>query len=301
MDGFWHDISWVLPLRSDTATVVADAFNYLGYGPFFIISLPLIYWLWSKEVGTRLTIIVILTAVTNGLLKDIFDDPRPDKAFALDPRVSDSYGLPSGHAQVATAMWFWIAYELRRAWFWPIAAVIVAGVMFARLYSGVHDVEDVTVGFGLGIATLLLFAWFISPNFAWWRALPPLIQVGVLMAVQVPLYLLWPEPDGPGTTFAIGGMLAGWWSGVLIEQRHIRYKRHPNWGIAIGAALVAIAISYFGLTNISNALEMIGLHPVASAWIEAAIIALFVTAAAPWAFVKLRLATTEPVKATAPT
>jgi membrane-associated phospholipid phosphatase len=301
LDEFLHDISWVLPLRSETATHVANAFTYLGYAPFFIIALPLAYWLWDKKVGVHLALIVILTAVTNGLLKDIFDDPRPDIVFAVDPRVGGSYGLPSGHAQVATAMWFWIARELRLPWFWPVAALIVFGVIFSRLYLGVHDVEDVLTGFGLGLATILVFSWFLSDSdqFRWWRALNPALQMAVILLVQVPIYLLWPEDGGPGGTFAVGGMLAGWWAGTLIERRHIHYRRHPNWLVAIGAAAAGLAFCFFVLTRIGLLLANAGVPEVAAGWVQYFVIALFVAAIAPWLFVRLGVARTEAAPAVA--
>jgi glycerophosphoryl diester phosphodiesterase len=294
VDGFWHDVSWVLPLRSDAATAVANVFNYLGYAPFFIIALPIAYWLWGKQVGTRLTMIVILTAVTNGFLKDLFDDPRPAAEFAIDHRVSDSYGLPSGHAQVATAMWFWIAYEIRRAWAWPVAAFIALGVGLSRVYTGVHDLEDITAGYVLGLATIAVFALLISDRFAWWRALPAAVQIGVLLAIQAPLWFLWPEPGGPGSTFAIGGMLAGWWCGVLLDRRAIQFRRHPNWFIAVGAAAAGLAFAFFVLTKIGAGLTAMGLPPIAGGWLQYFAIAFFVTAVAPFLFIKAGAAVREP-------
>ncbi|MBO6635042.1 MAG: phosphatase PAP2 family protein, partial [Parvibaculum sp.] len=123
MEGFLHDLSWVLPLRSDVATTIFNGFTFLGYTPFFLIFLPIGYWLWDRKVFTRLTVLIALVAVMNSWLKDFWQDARPDPAFQLDSdRVADSYGLPSGHAQVAIAMWFWLAYEIRRPWAWAAAA-----------------------------------------------------------------------------------------------------------------------------------------------------------------------------------
>lgn len=290
LDSFLHDLSWVLPLRSEAATAIANGFTWLGYAPFFIIALPVVYWLWDKRIGVHLALVVVLTAVSNGLLKDIFDDPRPPVGFAVDPRVGDSYGLPSGHAQIAVAMWFWIAFELRRGWAWGAAAFIALGVCLSRLYLGVHDVEDVLAGAILGVATLLVFAWAISPHFAWWRALPAAVQIGVLLAVQVPLYLLWPEPGGPGGVFAVGGMLVGWWGGALLERQAIRFQRHPNWLVAVGTTVAVVAICFFALTRIGAGLAVLGVPALAGAWAQYLVIGLFVTALGPWIAQRLGLA-----------
>lgn len=287
MEKFLHDMSWVVPLRSDWATAVADGFNYLGYAPFFIMALPLAYWLWDKGVGTRLTVLVVLVAVTNGFLKDLFDDPRPPGELQLDPRVDRSYGLPSGHAQIGVAMWLWIAYELKQRWFWPIAILIALGVCLSRLYVAVHDVEDVLAGIALGLVSIGLVMFFVSDAFKGWRALNPAIQIGAILLAHPLIWLVWPEPGGPGTKIAIGGMLVGWWAGVLLDQRAIHYQRHPNWAIAIAAAAVGLAIILIGLTKIAAPLEAAGLWPPAARWLQSFAIAFFATAVGPWLFQKL--------------
>ncbi len=290
MDAFLHDLSWVLPLRSEWATHVANAFTFAGYAPFFFIILPIGYWLWDKAMFTRLALLVILTGVTNGFLKDLFNDPRPPIAFALDQRVGGSYGMPSGHAQVAAAMWLWIAWELKKAWVWPIALLLVAGVSLSRLYLGVHDVEDILSGLALGVASLFLFRWFLSGAFAPWRALSPLIQIGVILLGQAAIYFIWPEEGGPGVNFAVGGLLLGWWGGVLYETRYVHYARHRNLLVALGAAALGLAVIFLGIMRIAGLLAPMGLGVTAAQWIQAAILGFFVTAIAPRAFQLLRLA-----------
>lgn len=277
-------MTWVLPLRSDTATAIANGFTWFGYAPFFIAALPLIYWLLDKQAATRVALVVMFTGITNGLLKDIFDDPRPPAELALDTRPEKSYGLPSGHAQVAFAMWLWIAVELRRRWFWPIAIFIALGVSLSRLYLAVHDVEDVLAGTALGIASLFLMKWFFSPAFHGWRSLPAMVQIGAIIVAAAVLWRFWPEPGGPGTKFGVAGMLLGWWSGVLLDQRVIHYRRHPNWLVAILAAAAGLAVIFFGLQRIGPILTNVGLAPIWAATIQFFVIAFFVTAIAPRLF-----------------
>lgn len=285
MDGFLYDISWVLPLRSETATHVANAFTWLGYPQFFIALLPVIYWLIDKAAATRIAMVVIFTAVSNGLLKDIFDDPRPPgDIFALDGRVDNSYGLPSGHAQVAFALWLWLALELKQRWFWALAIFIALGVSFSRIYLGVHDMEDILAGTVLGLGSIVLLSWFFSPAFDGWRALNPFVQLGLIVAFCALLWFTWPEPDGPGTKFAVSGMLLGWWAGVLLEQRHIHYARHESWFVALAATAAGIAVIFLALPQVEPALMSAGLEKV---WARAAqyfLVALFVTALGPRLF-----------------
>ena len=295
MDGFWRDISWVPAIRSDFLTGLANILTEFGYPQFFIALLPLITWLWDKRMGTRVALLIIFTAVTNGFLKDLFENPRPPDMYSMDPRVDSgtSYGMPSGHAQVAAAMWLWLAFEIRRWWAWAAALFIAVGVALSRLYVGVHDVEDITVGFALGVLSVPLFIWFFSGSFAWWRAMPWYVQIGGIFALQAALWFGWPEPGGPGTKFAVGGLLTGWWAGVLVEQAHIRYARHPNWFVALGATAAGIAVIFLVLTRIEPALMALGLEKLWARWLQYAAIAFFTSAAAPWLFIKAGAARRE--------
>jgi membrane-associated phospholipid phosphatase len=167
MNELLHSLDWVLPLRSDGLTPLMRFFTLLGYEKFILFFLPLGYWAWNRGVFLRLLVLVALTALLNAWLKDFWQDPRPDIVLRMDHEVGASFGLPSGHAQIAVVIWFWLAWELRRAWTWLVAAVVAAGIIFSRLYLGAHDIEDVLGGALLGAATLLLFEF--TRRWSGWR------------------------------------------------------------------------------------------------------------------------------------
>jgi len=290
MESFLHDLSWVVPLRSDIATAIFNGFTALGYLPFYLALLPLGYWLWDKDMFTRLAVLIMASALLNGFLKDLFDDPRPALEFALDPRVRESYGLPSGHAQVAAVTWFWLAWELRRIAVWLLAIVIVAGVSFSRLYLGVHDLEDVLAGLALGIASLLLFEWLLSERFGAWHQLDGRAQIAILLAVQPAIWLLWPEPEGPGAISSIGAFLIGWWAGVLYDRHRLDFRRHPNWFRAGLGATGGLIVVFLLLGRLEEPLIAVGLGIDAARWLQTLVMGLFVTLIAPWLFRRTGLA-----------
>ena len=63
VESFLHDMSWVLPFRSETATIIFNGFTFLGYTPFFLIFLPIGYWLWDRALFTRLAVLIAITAL----------------------------------------------------------------------------------------------------------------------------------------------------------------------------------------------------------------------------------------------
>lgn len=290
MDTFLHDLSWVLPLRSDAATFVFEAFTALGYFPFYLLVLPLGYWLWDKEMFTRLAVLILTSALVNGFLKDLFDDPRPATEYALDGRVGDSFGLPSGHAQLAVVTWFWLAWELKRPWCWPLATFVVAGICFSRLYLGVHDVEDVLAGVLIGALSLVLFEWLLGDRFGGWHDLDGRAQIAILLAVQPAIWLLWPEPDGPGAISAIGAFLVGWWGGVRLDRHRLDFRRHPSRWRAALAALLGLALLFGLLGTLETPLLALGLGEDVARWLQTAVVGLFITVLAPWLFRTARLA-----------
>lgn len=294
MEDFLHNMDWVLPLRSDWATPVANGFTLLGYTPFFLMFLPLGYWLWDRAVFTRLAVLIAITAVINGWLKDFWQDARPDPRYWIDDRVEGSPGRPSGHAQVAVAMWLWLAYEIRKRWAWVAAIIIAAGVALSRLYVGVHDVDDILVGTVLGLACIVLFIWLLGPSFDFWRRLPVVVHLSVILALVPALWYVWP-PEGPaGSSFyghtSVLFLLFGWVAGQTLDYRlaPVRGARPALWQqavMAVGGIVVLFALRW----AVESGGAAIGLDAATVLYAGAAILGFYMTGLAPMGFRALGL------------
>jgi glycerophosphoryl diester phosphodiesterase len=287
MESFLHDISWVLPLRSDAATVVFNAFTLAGYTPFFLVLLPLGYWLWDKALFTRLALLIGLVGLSNTFLKELFMDPRPPIAFALDGRVGESFGFPSGHAQIAVATWFYLAMEIKRTWAWITAAIIASGVCFSRIYLGVHDVEDMLGGALIGLACIFIFKGLERERLI--TEAHPAAQLLGLAVIAPIAWALWPRAGQmPEAMLALTAFLFFWWVGRLIEERWINYQRHGNWAVAIIAAVAGVAVLFVLLKLTGDAATAAGAKSFAQT-VQMSVIALYVTAIAPALFRLTRL------------
>jgi len=290
MDAFLHDISWVVPLRTPLLTAVFEAFTLLGYTEFFLLFFPVGYWLWDKAMFTRLAILIGLIALTNSFLKDLFQDPRPLIEFSLDKRVGESFGLPSGHAQVATATWLWLAYEIKRPWAWAAAAVIVTGVALSRLYLGVHDVEDVLGGVLLGLAMIVIYRGLLSDEFRFWHDLNPELQLLGIAALAPLIWIAWPADVIPAGVFALVAFIFFWWFGRLIEMRWVNYERHESLWLAAVAAVAGVVILFALMKVTGDQLQAAGVPKALTMSLQFALVSLYVTALAPAAFRLARLA-----------
>ena len=108
-------------------------FSFLGTEEFFLFFLPFLYWCVDVRLGVRVGVMLSLSNSVNGFFKLAFHQPRPYwLSTQVLPGVSEtSYGIPSGHAQHAAAIWgvvgssgtTWLRWRLRlRGWFAPPAA-----------------------------------------------------------------------------------------------------------------------------------------------------------------------------------
>ncbi|MBT8768030.1 phosphatase PAP2 family protein [Metapseudomonas boanensis] len=282
MNELLHNLDWVLPLRSDWLTPTMRFFTLLGYEKFILFFLPLGYWAWNRTVFLRLLVLVAITALANAWLKDFWQDPRPDVALRMDHDVGESFGLPSGHAQIAVVLWCWLAYEVRRGWFWLLSAVVVAGIIFSRLYLGAHDIEDVLGGAALGITTLGAFG--ALHTWKGWREAPAWVHLALIVAVAALAYVTW-----YGLPPSYVPLLAGLMVGVLYGYRHVHFSVE----VAAWRRLLAAVLGALAFLGLQWALKQIGvaLSFEGQAWqgLRGLLMGLFVAALMPWLLVRLGL------------
>ncbi|HRQ10751.1 MAG TPA: phosphatase PAP2 family protein [Trueperaceae bacterium] len=133
----------------------------VGSQEAYTVLLVFAYLAVDAAFGRRLGIVFLAGAFINELIKGAVQEPRP---FEVNPAVARTSAaletapgssFPSGHAQQAALFWGLAAVHFRRAWFWVLAAVVVALVSVSRVYLGVHYPADVLAGLGLGVAVLL--------------------------------------------------------------------------------------------------------------------------------------------------
>jgi membrane-associated phospholipid phosphatase len=173
----------------DGITSVMTFFTWLGYPQAYMLILAIIYWSFDRKLGIRLALYLSLVASLNSILKQAFHSPRP---FWVDPeikaiRVSNGFGMPSGHAQAST-VWLYAASILRRNWFWVVAIALTFLVGLSRIYLGVHFSSQVLIGWLTGILVLLVFTRFEEKVLAWFLSRSFPAQLILIFACSI---LLW--------------------------------------------------------------------------------------------------------------
>ncbi|MBN1235623.1 MAG: phosphatase PAP2 family protein [Methanotrichaceae archaeon] len=154
------DIGLILYLQSFLwAFPVMKLASLLGTKEFFLLLLPAVYWCYSAALGFRLGLILTISYGFNVILKVLWHSPRPYwvsrevEVWAREP----SFGLPSGHAQIAVSFWGLLACRLHSSRAWVAAILLSLFIGLSRIYLGVHFPQDVIAGWIAGGLLLCAF------------------------------------------------------------------------------------------------------------------------------------------------
>lgn len=314
-------IDWILAIQSLGAWLepAMEFFTFLGYEDFFFVVLPLVYWSLDAGLGLRIAFILATSNYINAIVKALFAAPRPYwVSTEVEPFSEETtFGIPSGHAQNAVAVWGTMAAGLNKRWAWVAALILVFLIGFSRLYLGMHFVHDVLAGWLIGLLLLFLFLRFWDPVARWLKEKTMgqqvllafvisvlMVVVGLLIMLPLNAYVFpveWtdnalragPVPDpvsiegvltSAGSFFGLAAGAAwiaargGYRASGPLAKRALRYI----------VGLVGIAIFWYGLGEIFPRGETF--IPLLLRYIRYTLVGFWVTAGAPWLFFHFKLA-----------
>ena len=150
-------------LRGTASPAQTDVAHVLSFmGSELVAALLVVFlgvFLWRKQWGAAGSLLLVTggAQLLNNLLKDLFQRTRPAPVMGYIP--SQAWSFPSGHAMVAAAFYFFLAYvawKVLRGWAQVAASggllVLVLLIGWSRLYLGVHYLTDVAAGYAAGAA-----------------------------------------------------------------------------------------------------------------------------------------------------
>lgn len=286
---FLHDLAWVEGMRSDDLTRFFKIVTWFGYTTFYMIFLSVGYWLWSYRSFTRLAVMIAVSGLLNAWLKDFWQDPRPLFPPSLDAKAAESFGLPSGHAQISATLWIWLCLEMRKGWLWFVGIFTIMLICLSRLYLAVHDVEDILGG--LAIALVLITAFWNMPLRKFVSSRRPLKwePLAALVVFQALLITTWSGDHGPGGAAGLGGFALAWLIGAELARR--AGCRRPE-GV-LGAAIIGVVgivglfALYAGAIKVAEAIDPGGWVAL---YASTVLVGLYISLVPPLVYRKLRRA-----------
>jgi membrane-associated phospholipid phosphatase len=291
-----HFLSWGLGIvhgaqsfSSPALTIIMKGLSLTGTEFFFLTLLPLIYWCIDKRRGLRIGILVFLSAALNMRLKLAFAQPRPyDLEPALGMAKESSYGMPSGHAQ-ASAVFAGSAAPLFHApWGLIFAIALPFLVGISRIYLGVHFPTDVLAGWAIGAAIVGLDRLVGDRVERFVVGLQDTLAIALAAAVALAMNVLNMKDAS----------LSGVFFGLVAAA--IYAKKAP---FSISGSILKRALRYlFGMATVAIVyalpkLLLAGMEaggPPLIRFLRYALLGAWVSAGAPWLFLKMGLADPEP-------
>jgi len=292
MESIWQ---WGIELIQAVQTIHGPALDtffkiitFMGEEEFFLILLPFFLWCVDFTIGARLATMFLLSSYINVGFKDLFAYPRP---YELEPSLqlhsASGYGLPSGHSQAAVVVWGVVAAEFRKRWWWVVSILLMILIGFSRIYLGVHFPTDVFVGWAIGLLILWLYIRWERDVEAWLKRMPMRGQLALAIGLPIALWLLHLTSDTTSST----GVLLGLGIGAVVTQQHGVFSAEgPIWQRVVRFVVggIGVALIYYGLKMVfpdhGEALYL------PFRFVRYVLVGLWAGVAAPWLFVRLRLA-----------
>lgn len=241
---------------------------------YFYIGLVLIgFWAVKKRAAILLTYVLLTGMVSNYLLKLAIANPRPDSSYWYPGVEETNYSTPSNHAQLSSTLYSWFSLKIKTWWILILSIVLTFLIGISRVYLGVHYLEDVLIGWSIGIITALIL-YYLEKPFADWLSKyrdEYLYLMLFLIGFGMTAALTYLTPLAPGDNFgSFGGIIMGTAIGLLLEKRLVNFsaelETRPNRNVLLRLILRCV----IGLIFVIGLLVVLSpFMPTADVWLRA--------------------------------
>jgi hypothetical protein len=185
----------------------------------------------------------------NYWLKLAIANERPPEPYRYEGIEVTNYSTPSGHSQNSATLFGWFAVKIKTWWMLVISLSLIFLIGISRIYLGVHYLEDVLLGWTIGIITVVVLVIVEKPLCNFLSEVRNdylylmLFLFGLLATVVSSFILPLPPNDNFG---ALGGLIMGLAIALPLESRYVNFSVEPLGGqkwrlvirIILGLALV---------------------------------------------------------------
>lgn len=245
-------IQFLADHRDAWLTKVFLALSFLGDVTGYILIVTLIYVLFDKTLGVRLAMIALLAMCLNHVLKIIIKNPRPfirdgtylrewaiSRATALE--LATEYSTPSGHAMSGAAFYSYLYASVDNLYVRIGAVALIAITGLSRPYLGVHYLEDVILGWAIGLIVAAVAIYKAADLERLWERLSYKQAIGSAVGLSLALWLAtiaingWRIDGQPRAFLAYAGFLTGIVIGRPLELEIVDFNPRSSGMLAKAA------------------------------------------------------------------
>ncbi len=247
-------VEFFVDFRSNTYSTPFTIFfrflTFMGSSTGYFLLVLLLFWTYKKSFAFRVAVLMVISALINLGLKETIRNPRP---FVEDGTYKDKWGLssqsaieetaqsystPSGHAQSAGTFYSYLDQRLSAKWTKIIYYSLIVLIGFSRVYLGVHYLEDVILGWLLGIGVTYVFMKYVEDKLPEHyketsnNIIISLFAVTLALSLLVGYFDQWGQGAQDLTTFS--GLFFGLVLGIKLEEHYIDFDaRSKSFGNGI--------------------------------------------------------------------
>lgn len=284
-------------LRNPVLNGLFSAITYLGSEIVVIGVLCIAYWCLNKQLAYK----ICFTYFVSGLMvQGTKIACRIDRPWVLDKRlhVLDSakdaatgYSFPSGHTQSSTGLFSALAFHFKKIGVWIASFVLIALVMFSRMYLGCHTPKDVLVAFAITIVVSFVInrIYGIFEKNSLTRTLTFIMIELISIALIVFTALV--VSSGKSTTelamdcFKAAGAGIGFGIGWYIETGYIKFE--PSSSKKLWIEILKFIIGIAGALILKEGIKIIFGQSIAVNIIRYIIVVIWIVAGYPAIFKKV--------------
>lgn len=220
----------------------------------------------------------------------------------MKPAFSASeYGLPSGHTQAGTTVGLILINEIRKHWATALLIVYIFLMGVSRMVHGVHFPQDVLLGWTIGIL-LVFFLYQLADRLSGifkdiTLGAVLLLTLGTAVVLLGLPFLTHPTREGLTGALTPGAVLVGVIPGLFLESKYVRFDTRGGMSQKCLRYLVGVVTALVIKEGLKPLLGIVNDHTL---FMDALVrivryfaLGMWLTAGAPWLFIKLKLAKSE--------
>ena len=247
-----NTINFLQSIQSDGLTSFFKFFTFFGDKEFYIMVLPLFFWLWDKDKAVKLLFILMPSLLLNFWLKEIFQTARPLGVALIE---QGGFAFPSGHAQGSTTLWLMLALLIRKNLINILAVFMVILVSLSRLYLGVHWPIDILGGILIALVLVLVYDKHIFDNYKAYLSAKTAMGKAALLTILILFFtILFPADD------AITILAVLWGFGIVLIYTDVIKSTLPQgilWKLLmLIVGIVGVLLIWKGLKAILPPMEI---------------------------------------------